>query len=109
MLTATDLFYRRGIGAVGVDTITSVAGTNKMSFYRSFTSKDELVAEYLRGEERRAWQWWDKAVTEHARDPRAQVESLFDALVTNRECAKPGAGTAPLHRDRRSPWAVERS
>jgi AcrR family transcriptional regulator len=83
MLTATDLFYRRGIGAVGVDTITSVAGTNKMSFYRSFASKDELVAEYLRGEERRAWQWWDKTVTEHARDPRAQVESLFDALVTN--------------------------
>jgi AcrR family transcriptional regulator len=44
MQTASDLFYRRGIRAVGVDTIANEAGTNKMSFYRSFASKDELVA-----------------------------------------------------------------
>ena len=50
MQTASDLFYCRGIRAVGVDTIASEAGTNKMSFYRSFASKDELVAEYLRAE-----------------------------------------------------------
>jgi len=43
--TACDLFYRHGIRAVGVDTIASEAGTNKMSFYRSFASKDELAAE----------------------------------------------------------------
>jgi AcrR family transcriptional regulator len=49
MQTASDLFYRRGIRAVGVDTIANEAGTNKMSFYRNFASKDELVAEYLRG------------------------------------------------------------
>ena len=83
MRTASDLFYCRGIRAVGVDTIASEAGTNKMSFYRSFVSKDELVAEYLRGEEREAWRWWDDTVAEHAGDARAQVESLFDMLVTN--------------------------
>jgi len=81
MQTAADLFYRRGIRAVGVDTITSEAGTNKMSFYRNFASKDELVAEYLRGEEREGWQWWDQTVAEHAGDPRAQIGSLFDALI----------------------------
>jgi AcrR family transcriptional regulator len=83
MRTASDLFYCRGIRAVGVDTIASEAGTNKMSFYRSFASKDDLVAEYLRGEEREAWRWWDETVAEHAGDPRAQVESLLDMLVTN--------------------------
>jgi AcrR family transcriptional regulator len=83
MQTASNLFYCRGIRAVGVDTIASEAGTNKMSFYRSFASKDELVAEYLRGEERVGWQWWDETVAEHAGNPRAQVESLFDVLVTN--------------------------
>ncbi len=83
MQTATNLFYKRGIRAVGVDTIASEAGTNKMSFYRSFASKDELVAEYLRGEERESWQWWDKTVAAHAGDPRAQVEALFDVLVKN--------------------------
>ncbi len=70
MQTACNLFYCRGIRAVGVDTIASEAGTNKMSFYRSFASKDELVAEYLRSEEREAWQSWDETVAEHAGNPR---------------------------------------
>jgi AcrR family transcriptional regulator len=81
MQTASDLFYHRGIRAVGVDTIANEAGTNKMSFYRSFASKDELVAEYLRGEEREGWRWWDDTVAAHAGNPRAQVEALFDVLV----------------------------
>jgi AcrR family transcriptional regulator len=83
MKTATDLFYRQGIHAVGVDTIASEAGTNKMSFYRNFASKDELVAEYLRGVEREGWQWWDETLAAHAGNPRLQVESLFDILVEN--------------------------
>ena len=66
MHKARELFYCRGIRAVGVDTIASEAGTNKMSFYRSFASKDELVAEYLRGEEREGWRWWDDTVAAHA-------------------------------------------
>src|ERR1700689_167526 len=60
MKTASDLFYRHGIHAVGVDTIANEAGTNKMSFYRNFASKDELVAEYLRSEEREGQPWGDK-------------------------------------------------
>ena len=81
MKTASDLFYRYGIHAVGVDTIASEAGTNKMSFYRNFASKDELVAEYLRGEEREGLLWWDQTLAAHAGNPRLQVESLFDVLV----------------------------
>jgi AcrR family transcriptional regulator len=83
MQTARDLFYARGIHGVGVDAIVSEAGTNKMSFYRSFASKDELVAEYLRAEEREGWHCWDETVAEHAGNPRAQVEALFDVLVTS--------------------------
>ena len=45
---AGDLFYRHGIRAVGVEAIAEAAGTNKMTLYRHFASKDELVAEYLR-------------------------------------------------------------
>jgi AcrR family transcriptional regulator len=93
MQTASDLFYCRGIRAVGVDTIASEAGTNKMSFYRSFASKDELVAEYLRAEEREGWQWWDETVAEHAGNPRAQLEALFDVLVTN-ACQEGSRGCA---------------
>src|ERR1700729_1704937 len=81
MRTARELFYCRGIHAVGVDTIASEAGTNKMSFYRNFTSKDELVAEYLRSEEREGQLWWDETLAAHTGNPRLQVESLFDVLV----------------------------
>jgi AcrR family transcriptional regulator len=93
MKTATDLFYRQGIHAVGVDTIASEAGTNKMSFYRNFASKDELVAEYLRGEEREGWLWWEETLAAHAGNPRLQVESLFDILVEN-NCEDDSRGCA---------------
>jgi AcrR family transcriptional regulator len=79
--TACDLFYRHGIRAVGVDTIATEAGTNKMSFYRSFESKDVLVAEYLRDQVREGWKWWDSIIVQHPGQPRAQVEALFDAHV----------------------------
>jgi AcrR family transcriptional regulator len=84
MSTACELFYRRGIRAVGVDTIANEAGSNKMSFYRSFPSKDELVAEYLRSEERESWQWWDQTVAAHAGNPRRQVMALFDVLMKSK-------------------------
>src|SRR6202451_4034824 len=91
--TACDLFYRHGIRAVGVDTIANEAGTNKMSFYRSFASKDDLVAQYLREEVREGWEWWDKTVAEHAGNPRVQLEALFDVLVTN-ACQEGSRGCA---------------
>jgi AcrR family transcriptional regulator len=93
MRTASDLFYCRGIHAVGVDTIASEAGTNKMSFYRSFASKDELVAQYLREAEAEAWAWWDETVAKHAGDPRAQVEALFGLLI-KKTCTAESRGCA---------------
>ena len=48
LAVAEDLFYRHGIRAVGVDAIAEAAGTNKMTLYRHFGSKDDLVAAYLR-------------------------------------------------------------
>jgi AcrR family transcriptional regulator len=79
--TACDLFYRHGINAVGVEMIAAEAGSNKMSFYRSFASKDALVAEYLREQERAYWVWWDTAVAAYPDDPRRQIEALFEAQM----------------------------
>jgi AcrR family transcriptional regulator len=79
--TAGELFYRHGIRAVGVDAIASEAGTNKMSFYRSFPSKDDLVAEYLCGQEREYWTWWDEVVAPYEGDPRRQIEALIDSVI----------------------------
>jgi AcrR family transcriptional regulator len=79
--TAGDLFYAHGIHCVGVDSIASEAGTNKMSLYRNFPSKEELVAEYLREQEREYWAVWDATVEPHRGDPRRQLEALFDGFL----------------------------
>jgi AcrR family transcriptional regulator len=44
---AADLFYRQGIGAVGVDLVSKAAGVSKRTLYQQFGSKDQLIAESL--------------------------------------------------------------
>ena len=79
--TARDSFYREGIRAVGVDTLIARSGVAKMSFYRSFRSKDELVCAYLESEATEYWQWWDGVIRPHAHAPRKQLRSLFGATA----------------------------
>ena len=67
---AAELFYRHGIRAIGVKSIAEAAGTNKMTLYRHFTSKDELVAEYLRRLAEKASSSWDTLAARHPENPR---------------------------------------
>ncbi len=97
--TACELFYKHGIRAVGVDAIACEAGTNKMSFYRSFASKDELVTEYLRDRQREFWDWWNQTIAPHAGNPRRQIEALFEshlALVEDSDCRGCALGNAAV-------------
>jgi len=97
--TACDLFYRHGIRAVGVDAIASEAGTNKMSFYRSFASKDELVAAYLNEQQREFWSRWNEIIGPHAGNPRRQIEALFEwhlGTVEESECRGCALGNAAV-------------
>jgi AcrR family transcriptional regulator len=75
LAVAADLFYRHGIRAVGVEAIAEAAGTNKMTLYRHFPSKDELVAEYLRNAARAADQCWGGYEQAHPGDPLAQIRA----------------------------------
>ncbi|TIV60192.1 MAG: TetR/AcrR family transcriptional regulator [Mesorhizobium sp.] len=70
---ARDLFYREGIRAIGVDEIVRRAGVTKPSLYRSFPSKDELAASYLRKYDLEFWERFDDAVDAHPGNPRAQI------------------------------------
>ena len=79
--TACELFYTQGIRSVGVDTIASEAGTNKMSFYRNFPSKDDLIAEYLQKEAEQFFSDWDAIMAPHAGNARRQIEALFETQV----------------------------
>jgi AcrR family transcriptional regulator len=73
LAVARELFYRRGIHAVGVDAIAEAAGTNKMTLYRHFASKDELVAECLRELVRENDAEWEATAAAHPGDPRGQL------------------------------------
>jgi AcrR family transcriptional regulator len=75
LAAAAELFYRHGIRAVGVDAIAEAAATNKMTLYRHFASKDELVAEYLREAAKGADAAWDRYERVHPGDARAQLRA----------------------------------
>jgi len=81
LAVAADLFYRHGIRAVGVDAIAEAAGTNKMTLYRHFASKDELVAEYLRHLAEKAGAAWDRRAAQHPGDPCAQLRGWLEDVA----------------------------
>jgi AcrR family transcriptional regulator len=70
---AGELFHRFGIRGVGVEAIAEAAGTNKMTLYRHFESKDELVAEWLRGVVAQKEAEWEEAEARNPNDPKAQL------------------------------------
>ncbi|KQV58611.1 MULTISPECIES: TetR/AcrR family transcriptional regulator [unclassified Caulobacter] len=79
--TARELFYREGIRAVGVDEIVTRAGVTKPSLYRSYKSKDELVAAVLREVETGFWDRFEAAEALHPEDPKAQMVAYFQGLA----------------------------
>lgn len=86
--TASELFYREGARAVGVDEIVARAGATKPSLYRAFESKDHLIAAYLKGEGDRFWGYFDAAAAAHPDDAKAQILEYFDGLAAR--AVKPG-------------------
>lgn len=77
---ASDLFYRRGIHSVGVDTIAAESGVTKRTLYDRFGSKDRLVAIYLVDREMRWRQVVETAVTTSGLTALERVTAPFDAL-----------------------------
>lgn len=92
--TASELFYRKGIRAVGVETIAAEADTTKMSLYRNFPSKDMLVAEWLRDHDATFWQTWEAMANRYPEDPRRQLKAAFALLA--KHVADPRARGCPM-------------
>src|ERR1043166_3177516 len=105
LAVAGELFYRHGIRAVGVDAIAEAAGTNKMTLYRHFASKDELVAEYLRQSAKKADAAWDKLEAAHPGDALAQLRAWLARVAEHlanpdeRGCALVNAAVEPPRGD----------
>jgi AcrR family transcriptional regulator len=78
---AQELFYREGIRAIGVDAVVERAGVNKMSLYRRFASKDELVAAYLDRMHEGYQKRFEASVAKHPDAPARQLMQALDDLV----------------------------
>lgn len=86
LAAAADLFYRHGIRAVGVEAIAEAAATNKMTLYRHFASKDELVAEYLRQSAAAADACWERFAQAHPGDAPAQLRAWLAEMAAHVTC-----------------------
>jgi AcrR family transcriptional regulator len=80
---ASELFYRHGIRAIGVERIAEAAETNKVTLYRHFSSKDELVAEYLRRLAQEAKSSWDRLEAQHPADALAQLRAWLKDMAAH--------------------------
>lgn len=95
LAAARELFYRHGIRAVGVEAIADAASTNKMTLYRHFGSKDELIAAYLTELAKEGDDIWDQLSQEHPGDPQAQIEGwvqYVERILT--DCGERGCAIA---------------
>lgn len=77
--TACDLFRQHGIRGIGVDAIAEAAETNKMTLYRHFGSKDDLICETLKFTSQKAAAFWEELETAHPGDAMAQLHGWVKA------------------------------
>jgi AcrR family transcriptional regulator len=73
VVTARNLFHLHGIRGIGVDAIAEAAGTNKMTLYRHFGSKDDLIVECLRHAASDAEGFWTELEAANPGDSLAQL------------------------------------
>jgi AcrR family transcriptional regulator len=75
LATARHMFHQNGIRGVGVDAIAEAAGTNKMTLYRHFGSKDDLIVECLQKAVDEEGEAWADFQAKHRGDPQAQLHA----------------------------------
>lgn len=74
--TASNLFYREGVRAVGMDLIVHQSGVAKTTIYRHFPTKDALVEAFLEREDREFWKQWDEVIAPHVGSARDALAGL---------------------------------
>jgi AcrR family transcriptional regulator len=91
---ARDLFYHRGIRAVGVDEIVCKAGVTKSSLYRAFASKDDLIAACLEESGREGRAALEAVLEESGPHPRDQLHAVVRHFA--RKVASPDFRGCPM-------------
>ncbi|HQR50347.1 MAG TPA: TetR/AcrR family transcriptional regulator [Methylophilaceae bacterium] len=87
--TASWLFQSRGINATGVDAIVAEAGIAKMTLYKYFPAKEDLILESVRRHSREFTEWLTKRLERTAANPSEKLQQLFDGVeewLANPQC-----------------------
>ncbi len=80
LLTAHDLFYRDGIRATGIDKVIAEAKVAKVTFYRHFPSKDDLIRAFLDYRHEKWITWFKDALNRHEAKPKEGLMPLIPVL-----------------------------
>jgi AcrR family transcriptional regulator len=75
---AHDLFYRDGVRATGIDRVIAESGVAKVTFYRQFASKDDLILAFLEHRHERWMAWFVGALQRHGGTPAAIGPALAE-------------------------------
>lgn len=76
--TAHTLFYRDGIRATGINRVIEESGVTKVTFYRHFPSKNDLILEFLADRHQRWMTWFKGALRRHGGNPQALIATLAE-------------------------------
>lgn len=89
LAAAHGLFYRDGIRATGIDRVIAESGVAKLTFYRQFASKDDLVLAFLAFRHERWMAWFADALARHGGTVAAIVPALAEWFASDdyRGCA----------------------
>src|SRR5579863_4422204 len=91
--TASELFYREGTRAVGVDLIVAQSGVAKTSLYRHFATKDDLIEAFLLREDEDFWRQWDAVAAAQKGSPREELDAQLQWIGDR--IARPGYRGCP--------------
>lgn len=114
MGAASSLFYTLGLRAVSADRVISESAVSKVTFYRHFPTKDDLVVAYLeevsareraRYREARArlddtelWDWWVASVVDACVHPGFRGCPFINAAAEYADAGHPVRRTVARHR-----------
>jgi AcrR family transcriptional regulator len=78
---AENLFYLEGTRNVGIDAVVKRAGVNKMSLYRQFESKEDLLRHYLLRTDQKFWTYFQASIDKHPEDAKRRLLQIFVDLA----------------------------
>lgn len=80
IITAANLFNQKGIHQVGINEIITKSNIAKMTLYKYFSSKDQLILEVIQYQDEQWRQWFRESMDKRSGRPREKLLAIFDVI-----------------------------